>query len=205
MTFTTSVTTELTKQHIDQLFSIIKQSIEKGLQGERLQLDSSCFAANKSVFTAEFSRPAATFVTLHHNAALRGCIGSLQAYRSLVEDIAGNAFSAAFQDPRFSPLSKFELNGLEVEHSILSTPTLIEGCQTRQDLLDELVPFKDGLIISDGARRATFLPSVWSQLPDEKHFVEHLMNKAGITTWSESIVCERYSVSAHQKDWHEIV
>lgn len=190
----------LTTQQIDQLFSVIKLSIEKGLEGESLQLDLSSFAAQ----SVEFSQPAATFVTLHHNEALRGCIGSLQAYRSLIEDIAGNAFSAAFQDPRFAPLGEHELAGLEVEHSILSTPQVIEECQTKQQLLDNLVPFEDGLIISDGLRRATFLPSVWSQLPDESRFVEHLMQKAGIGSWSESILCERYSVSAFQKKWHEI-
>lgn len=190
----------LTTQQIDQLFSVIKLSIEKGLEGESLQLDLSSFAAQ----SVEFSQPAATFVTLHHNETLRGCIGSLQAYRSLIEDIAGNAFSAAFQDPRFAPLGEHELAGLEVEHSILSTPQVIEECQTKQQLLDNLVPFEDGLIISDGLRRATFLPSVWSQLPDESRFVEHLMQKAGIGSWSESILCERYSVSAFQKKWHEI-
>lgn len=191
----------LTTQQIDQLFSVIKLSIEKGLQGERLQLTPSYFAD----CSVEFSQPAATFVTLHHNEALRGCIGSLQAYRSLIEDIASNAFSAAFQDPRFGPLREYELAGLEVEHSILSAPQVIEGCQTKQDLLDNLVPFEDGLIISDGLRRATFLPSVWSQLPDKSGFVEHLMLKAGITSWSESLLCERYSVSASQKKWHEIM
>lgn len=190
----------LTTQQIDQLFSVIKQSIERGLQGERLQLDLSFFAAQ----SVEFSQSAATFVTLHHNEALRGCIGSLQPYRSLIEDIAGNAFSAAFQDPRFGPLEEQELVGLEVEHSILSIPQVIEECPTKQHLLDSLVPFEDGLIISDGLRQATFLPSVWSQLPDESRFVEHLMLKAGIESWSESILCERYSVSASQKKWREI-
>lgn len=194
----------LTTQQIDQLFSIIKLSIEKGLQGECLLLTPSYFAVNASAFPEEFSQSAATFVTLHHNESLRGCIGTLQAYRSLVEDISGNAFSAAFQDPRFAPLTEHELAGLEVEHSILSAPQVIEGCQTKQDLLDNLVPFEDGLIISDGLRRATFLPSVWSQLPDKSAFIEHLMLKAGITSWSESLLCERYSVSAHQKKWHEI-
>lgn len=194
----------LTMQQIDQLFSVIKQSIEKGLQGERLPLNSSYFALNSSEYSIEFSRPAATFVTLHYNEALRGCIGSLQAYRPLIEDIAGNAFSAAFHDPRFAPLAEHELAGLEVEHSILSTPKVIDNCQTQQALLDNLVPFEDGLIISDGQRRATFLPSVWTQLPDKSRFVEHLMLKAGISSWSESILCERYSVSAHQKKWHEI-
>ncbi len=190
----------LTTQQIDQLFSVIKQSIEKGLQGKSFKLDPSYYAAH----SVDFSRPAATFVTLHHSEALRGCIGTLQAYRSLIEDVAGNAFSAAFQDPRFAPLEEQELAGLEVEHSILSTPQVIEDCQTKQHLLDNLIPFEDGLIISDGVHRATFLPSVWSQLPDESRFVEHLMLKAGISSWSESILCERYSVSAHQKKWHEI-
>ncbi len=139
-------------------------------------------------------------MTLHHNKTLRGCIGSLQAYRSLIEDIAGNAFSAAFQDPRFAPLKEQELAGLEVEHSILSIPQVIEECQTKQQLLGKLVPFEDGLIISDGLRRATFLPSVSAQLQDKSHFVEHLIQKAGITSWSESIMYERYSVSAFQKN-----
>ena len=155
-----TVTTALTIEQIDQLFSIIKQSIETGLQGQRLQLDSSYFANHGTEFSSVLIQPAATFVTLHHNESLRGCIGSLQAYRSLVEDIAGNAYSAAFQDPRFSPLKEAELAGLEVEHSVLSAPQEIEDCQTKQELLESLVPFEDGLIISDGLRRATFLPSV---------------------------------------------
>ena len=194
----------LTTEQIEQLFSVIKLSIEQGLQGQRLQFDSNEYAQNASVYPSVFSKPAATFVTLHHNSALRGCIGSLQAYRSLIEDIAGNAFSAAFQDPRFAPLAAHELSGLEVEHSILSTPEIIECGQTKQGLLERLVPDEDGLIISEGIRRATFLPSVWSQLPDKSRFVEQLMLKAGISKWSDSIICERYSVSARQKKWRDI-
>lgn len=186
----------LTEAKIETVFTLVKQSIESGLTGVPLVIDE--------FYRHELSQSAATFVSLHRFGELRGCIGTLDAYRTLAEDVAANAYGAAFRDPRFPPLVERELEGLAVEYSILTPSEPIEDCQSQQALMDALVPFKDGVIISDGVRRATFLPAVWAQLPDKKDFVKHLMHKASIGVWSSQIRCERYSVNAFEKMWQDI-
>ncbi len=135
----------------------------------------------------------ATFVTLKKRGELRGCIGTLEAIRPLAEDIASNAYAAAFQDPRFPPLQESELNELEVQLSIL-TPAEPVHFQSERDLLAQLQPGVDGLILVEGGRRGTFLPSVWEQLPTPKQFLEHLKLKTGLPAgyWSDSIKVNRY-------------
>lgn len=149
-------------------------------------------------------QPGASFVTLNRHGQLRGCIGSLQAFRPLAEDVAHNAFSAAYKDPRFAPLVKSETDGLDIEISILSQPEPIPQCNSLEDLLNQLVPFEDGLILRDGFKRATFLPSVWEQLPDKKEFVAHLLRKGGMTGWSENMRCERYHTFKFGDSWEKI-
>lgn len=148
--------------------------------------------------------PGAAFVTLNRHGQLRGCIGSLQAYRPLIEDVGENAFNAAFQDPRFPPLTPAETEGLTVEVSVLTPPVPMEGCETPQGLLAQLKPFEAGLIIDDGVHRATFLPSVWEQLPDKVQFVQHLMAKAGMTAWSPNMRCWRYHTLKFEAPWAQI-
>jgi len=121
----------------------------------------------------------ATFVTLDIAHQLRGCIGSLEAHIPLVEDVALHAFDAAFRDPRFPPVSREEAARLGVHISILSPNEPIEFSD-EADLLRQLRPGVDGLVIAQGRRRATFLPSVWESLPDAVGFVAHLKQKAGI-------------------------
>ena len=122
----------------------------------------------------------ATFVTLQIGGQLRGCIGALEARMPLVEDVAQHAFAAAFQDPRFSPLSEKEFPQLDIHISILTPSEPIEF-QGEADLLNQLHPRKDGLTIVKGGRRATFLPSVWESLPEPRQFLQHLKIKAGIS------------------------
>ena len=150
------------------------------------------------------STPGAAFVTLNRYGQLRGCIGSLQAYRPLIEDVADNAFKAAFSDPRFPPLSRAETAGLSVEVSVLTPPTPIEECDSPHALLRQLTPFEDGLIIDDGVHRATFLPSVWEQLPNPEDFLRQLMAKAGMTAWSPSMRCWRYHTVKFAAPWEAI-
>jgi len=135
----------------------------------------------------------ATFVTLQIQGQLRGCIGRLEAGRPLAQDIAGNAYSAAFQDPRFPPLRESELEGLEIHLSLL-TPAEPMEFTSEQDLLDQLQPGVDGLILAEGSRRGTFLPSVWEQLPTPNEFLAHLKLKAGLPAsyWSDSLKVSRY-------------
>ncbi|WP_051347211.1 AmmeMemoRadiSam system protein A [Thiomicrorhabdus chilensis] len=183
------------------LLGVAKQSIEHGLE-HGVQKPPGSY--NLPLSFQHFENEQACFVTLNKEAQLRGCIGTLEATRALIEDVSHNAFHAAFSDPRFSPLDIQELERLNIGISLLSPPQEMEYCQTMEDLLEQLKPEEDGLIISDGARRATFLPSVWEQLPDKRQFVHYLMRKAGISVWSEGIRCERYRSHSFDLGWHRI-
>jgi AmmeMemoRadiSam system protein A len=138
-----------------------------------------------------------TFVTLHLDGQLRGCIGSLEAHRPLAEDVAANAFAAAFRDPRFPPVSRAEAARLALEISVLS-PAEPMHFRSEADLLAQLRPGIDGLILSDLGRRGTFLPSVWSQLPAARDFLVHLKHKAGLPAdhWSATLSVERYTTES---------
>lgn len=135
----------------------------------------------------------ACFVTLESSGSLRGCIGSLEARRPLVEDVLHNARAAAFEDPRFPPLSHAELPGVEISISVLTPPEAFP-VKNETDLLQLLRPGVDGLLLEDGACRATFLPSVWEQLPAPAIFLAQLKRKAGLPThyWSPTIRFSRY-------------
>ena len=125
----------------------------------------------------------ASFVTLKKDGTLRGCIGSLDARRPLGEDVIANARAAAFQDPRFRPLAREEFEAVDIEVSLLSTPRRIRF-EDHDDLIRQLRPGEDGIILEDGdenaGRRATFLPQVWEGLPDPEQFLAHLKQKAEI-------------------------
>jgi len=123
--------------------------------------------------------PGAAFVTLRRNGGLRGCIGSAAAWRPLVVDVAQHAFNAAFKDPRFPPLQLLELQRLELSVSVLTPPAAMRF-ESEADLLAQLRPGIDGLIIEDGGRRSLFLPSVWEELRDRRHFLAALKLKAGL-------------------------
>ena len=137
----------------------------------------------------------ATFVTLTLHGQLRGCIGSLEAHRSLLDDVRHNAVAAAFRDPRFPPLSVDEFDVIKVEVSVLSKAEALHF-QNEQDALSQLRPNLDGVILQFGYHRATLLPQVWEQLPTPTEFMAHLKNKAGLPAdfWSDNIKLSRYTV-----------
>ncbi|MCX7108660.1 MAG: AmmeMemoRadiSam system protein A [Proteobacteria bacterium] len=169
------------------LMDLALASIRHGLKhGSPVPVDLTGLAA-------ELKSLRATFVTLQIQGQLRGCIGRLEASRPLAEDIADNAYAAAFQDPRFPPLRENELEGLEIHLSLL-TPAEPMEFTSEQNLLDQLQPGVDGLILAEGSRRGTFLPSVWEQLPTPGEFLEHLKRKAGLPAshWSDSLKVWRY-------------
>ena len=149
---------------------------------------------NPAEYEEVLQRPGASFVTLKTRGELRGCIGSLEAHRSMVEDVAHNADAAAFSDPRFPPLREDELPGLELDISLL-TPAVEMEFSSEADLIDQLQPGIDGLILEEGYRRGTFLPSVWEQLPLPEQFLQHLKLKAGLPPdhWSGNIRISRYT------------
>lgn len=185
----------LNEQQQAHLLQVAKNSIQSGLENKSVkQIESS---------DIELNHQGASFVTINQKEQLRGCIGTLEARRPLIEDVAANAYSAAFRDPRFYPLNLEEAINVDLHISVLSQPEFMQGCERQADLLEQLVVNEDGLIISQGMRRATFLPSVWDQLPDKQAFVSHLMRKAGIVHW-DNIVCERYRSFSFGAHWQAI-
>ncbi len=140
--------------------------------------------------------PGACFVTLTQQGALRGCIGSLEAHRSLLADVKANALAAAFQDPRFSPLAVRELDQTEIEVSLLSSMQAM-AFASEGDALAQLQPGTDGVVFEFGRYRSTFLPQVWEQLPTAREFIAHLKYKAGLPPdfWAQGIRLQRYTVS----------
>lgn len=142
----------------------------------------------------------ATFVTLMLDGQLRGCIGTLEAYRPLGEDVRANASAAAFGDPRFIPLTQAEFGRVQIEVSLLTQPEPI-FFESETDALQQLRPGVDGVILSFNHRSSTFLPQVWEQLPDAWQFMAHLKIKGGHAPdwWSPEIELFRYEV----KKWKE--
>lgn len=166
---------------------VARESIKHGLQhGTKLDISSIDYSN-------ELQQDLASFVTLHKNGNLRGCIGTLEAYQPLINDIAEHAFAAAFSDPRFPALDDKEFEQLDIEISVLGKPEAIVF-ENEEDLLNRIRPNIDGLIIEHGYNRGTFLPSVWEQLPDKKEFLNHLKMKAGFSVqwWDNAVKISRY-------------
>ncbi len=138
----------------------------------------------------------ACFVTLMQRGQLRGCIGTLEARRSLLADVKANALAAAFADPRFSPLTAYELAQTEIEISLLSAMQVMEF-DSEAHALAQLQPGMDGVVFEYAHYRSTFLPQVWEQLPNAAEFMAHLKHKAGLPSdfWAAGVRLQRYSVS----------
>jgi AmmeMemoRadiSam system protein A len=145
--------------------------------------------------------PGASFVTLTIQGYLRGCVGALEPYQSLVEDVCEHAVAAAFQDYRFPPLQAEEINNIEIEISYLTKPQTLEYGEP-QDLPRKLRPKIDGVVLRDGMRRATFLPQVWEKIPNPENFLEQLCMKMGAPAdlWRK----KKLDVSVYQvEEFHE--
>lgn len=141
-----------------------------------------------------FNQLGACFVTLKKNNNLRGCIGSIIAHQSLINDIVQHSKDAAFHDPRFNPVEENEVDSLTIDISILSEPEKM-SFKNEQDLLEQIVPFRDGIIIKDKYYQAVYLPSVWEDLPDKVMFLNSLKMKAGLPPeyFSETFEAYRFS------------
>ncbi|EYF06283.1 AmmeMemoRadiSam system protein A [Chondromyces apiculatus] len=139
--------------------------------------------------------PAATFVTLHRNGELHGCIGSIEPRRRLFDDVRQNASSAAFIDPRATRLDAGDLDELEIEVSLLGPLERITFT-SEEDALTQLRPGVDGVVFEAVGRRATYLPTVWNSLPDRRDFLCSLKMKAGLppSYWSPEVSLYRYAL-----------
>ena len=134
---------------------------------------------NPRNYQGALAEKGATFVTLTIDGNLRGCIGTLEAYQSLVEDVHDHAIAAGLQDYRFPPVSPAELDRIAIEISRLTKPQKL-AYSSPDDLVAKLHPGKDGVILAYKSYRATFLPQVWRQLPKTEEFLEHLCMKMGL-------------------------
>jgi AmmeMemoRadiSam system protein A len=144
--------------------------------------------------------PRATFTTLRIKNELRGCCGTLEAAQPLAENVAYSAFQAAFRDPRFSPVGKYELDAIRLEVSVLS-PLEPLPVTDEADLEERLTPGMDGLVIIADGHRATFLPKVWEMFPEPRQFLAALKVKCGLADdyWSERLEFQRYSTTSYSE------
>lgn len=180
-----------TPQQRAEMLRVARASIAHGLRS------GGPLPVQAGDFEPALQSPRATFVTLNRSGRLRGCIGMLEAQRPLIVDVAENAYAAAFRDPRFPPLIAAEEGDLDLHISVLSPSEPIRF-SSQEDLLGQLRPGIDGLILSDHGRRGTFLPSVWEQLPTAALFLAHLKQKAGLAAdhWSDSLQVRRYTTES---------
>lgn len=172
------------------LLQVARESILRRLTGNRVEPTST-------TEDAALGEHRASFVTLKRHRALRGCIGTLEAQRTLLQDVIHNARAAAFHDPRFPPVALMELPEVAIEISVLS-PAMPLPVRDRVELLARLEPGRHGLILQDGARRATFLPAVWDALPEPERFLAELLQKAGLARahWSETLRFSTYTTES---------
>ena len=186
---------QLSQKQGDHLLQVARRTIEEalGLPGTG---ETEGPGTAKMDYPDWLEAPAAAFVTLHtHSGNLRGCIGSLVARRSLIEDVRSNALAAAFEDPRFPRVTADELPGIVIEVSVLTAPEPLSYADA-QELVHKLTPTIDGVILEQGWHRATFLPQVWDQLPVPEEFLSQLCTKAGLsaTAWRKG----ELTVSSYQ-------
>ena len=164
---------QLTDGEKQTLLRLAREAMEHGVRGKKLPpLDNDSL-------TPHLREQGASFVTLTINhGELRGCIGALEAYQPLVDDVREHAIAAALEDPRFRPVDETELNRIKLEVSRLTAPHPLEYSSSA-DLLTKLRPHVDGVILKNDYRRATFLPQVWEKIPDPEDFLDHLCAKMG--------------------------
>jgi AmmeMemoRadiSam system protein A len=162
----------LTESDRAKLLAIARNSIEKSKGGNELP------PIDKSTLSPILKELGASFVTLTINGQLRGCIGTLEPYQSLAEDVNEHASAAAFDDFRFPPVQTNEFKDIEIEISYLTRPKPLDY-ERPGELPHLLRPHIDGVVLRDGPRRATFLPQVWEKIPEPEDFLEELCMKMG--------------------------
>jgi AmmeMemoRadiSam system protein A len=163
---------QLNKEERSLLLQLARQALELAVNGHPLP------PLDLKSLPPRLSEPGASFVTLTRGGELRGCIGALEPYLPLAEDVREHAAAAALQDFRFPPVRPEELPDINIEISRLTAPKTL-AYDSPQELLERLCPHLDGVILRDGLRRATFLPQVWEKLPDAALFMSHLCQKMG--------------------------
>jgi AmmeMemoRadiSam system protein A len=177
----------LSREEEQQLLRLALRSIENGLRYRRP------LAVDNGQYPASLLEPWPVFVTLRIRQELRGCIGTMEPEQSLAANVSKYAYYAAFQDSRFSELTWEELTDLHLQISVLSRPQPM-SFTSEADLLRQIQPGADGLVLDAGFHRGTFLPSVWEVLPEREDFWRQLKRKAGLEPdyWGSDVRVSRY-------------
>jgi len=186
----------LSPEEQQTLLRLAREAMTRGVKGEKMP------PLEISLLSARLREQGASFITLTVRGELRGCVGALEPYQSLAEDVREHAVAAALEDPRFHPVRERELSGIRVEVSRLTRPNPL-AYKDADDLLSKLRPHVDGVILRDGThRRVTFLPQVWEKIPDPAEFLNHLCQKMGL---SENLWRSKYlDVFIYQvEEFHE--
>ncbi len=157
-----------------ELLKLAKSAINSFFSNKELNINSK--------IKTEFSNKQGCFVTLTLNNMLRGCIGFPYPTGELWKNIINATKAAAFEDPRFEPLTKEEFTRIKIEISILTEPKLINEDKP-ENLIRTITVGKDGLIIKKGLNSGLLLPQVateygWNAL----EFLEQTCIKAGLNT-----------------------
>jgi uncharacterized protein len=168
----------LTPEEKRTLLVLARQSLEAGVRHQPLP------TLDLATLSPALKAEGAAFVTLTVRGNLRGCIGALEPYQSLSEDVREHAVAAGLEDYRFPQVQENELPKIQIEISRLTIPRRLEY-EDAEDLIKKLHPGVDGVVLRDGSRRATFLPQVWEKIPDTAVFLENLCYKMGAApdTW----------------------
>ena len=176
----------------DALLRLARSSIEYGL------VHAELLTVEYDELPRALMDPGATFTTLHVEGQLRGCRGTLAPVHPLAEDVVRSAFQAAFDDPRFDPVCEDELAAISLEVAVLSPLEQISFTD-EANLLSQLAPGIDGLVMFADGRRATFLPKVWEMFPEPSRFLAALKAKCGVAEdyWSESLEFQRYRTTLY--------
>lgn len=163
----------LTQEERAILLRLARQALELGVHSQPLA------PLDLASLPLRLAEPGACFVTLTRRGELRGCVGALEPYQPLADDVREHAVAAALQDLRFPPVTAAELPEIAIEISCLTTPQPLDY-STPDELPMRLRPGVDGVVLREGLRRATFLPQVWEKLPKPEDFLRHLCMKMGV-------------------------
>lgn len=187
--------TESTTSRGRRLLDIARREIIRAVGGANREVPVD--AAEVEAEEGWLSEPGATFVTVRRrDGELRGCVGTLEAQRPLIEDLRHNARAAVLHDPRFEPVRGSELDAVEIEVSLLS-PLESVPCASEADAVAQLRPGRDGVVLEHRSQRGTFLPQVWESLPRPEAFLARLKEKIGLDAgfWHPDVRLFRYTVS----------
>ncbi len=163
----------ITDEMQDTLLRLAREALQLAAEGHELP------PIDLSALPTSLREPGASFVTLTKDNALRGCIGALEAKLPLAEDVRQHALAAALYDYRFPKVQPDEVDQIKIEVSILTEPKPLDY-KDSEELLSLLRPEMDGVILTDGIRRATFLPQVWKRIPSPTLFLSMLCEKASL-------------------------